>query len=119
MDGGSPFSYALLRVVPSVERGERLNVGVVLFSRRHRFLGHRVHVDAARLRALAPGFDAAELARHLQALVDGLPHLEPSERFHWLAAPSSTIIQPSQVHTGLTEDPEATLDKLYAELVLA
>ena len=113
------YSYALLRVVPDLQRGERLNVGVVLFSRRHRFLGHRVHVDAARLRAVAPELDAAELARHLQALVEGLPDLEPSERFHWLAAPSSTIIQPSEVHTGLTEDPEATLEKLFAELVLA
>ena len=111
------YSYALLRVVPDLQRGERLNVGVVLFSRRHRFLGVRTHVDAERLRALAPGLDAAELQRHLDALVAGLPELDPSERFHWLAAPSSTIIQPSEVHTGLTDDPGATLERLFAELV--
>jgi hypothetical protein len=111
------YQYALLRVVPDLGRGERLNVGVVLFCRRHRFLGHRLGVDAERLRAIAPQLDAAELERHLRALVEGLPELEPSERFHWLAAPSSTILQPSEVHTGLTEDPAATLDKLFAELV--
>ena len=111
------YSYALLRVVPDLQRGECLNVGVVLFSRRHRFLGARTHVDAARLRALSSSLDATELQRHLDALIAGLPELGPSERFHWLAAPSSTIIQPSEVHTGLTEDPQATLDKLFAELV--
>ena len=111
------YSYLLLRVVPDLQRGERLNVGVVLFSRRHRFLGCRTHVDPARLSALAPALDAAEIERHLEALVASLPDLEPSERFHWLAAPSSTIIQPSEVHTGLTEDPDATLEKLFAELV--
>ena len=111
------YSYALLRVVPDLQRGERLNVGVVLFSRRHGFLGHRTRVDRERLAAIAPELDAEELERHLAALLAGLPDLEPSERFHWLAAPSSTILQPSEVHTGLTDDPEATLDRLFAELV--
>lgn len=111
------YSYTLLRVVPDIARGERLNVGVVLFCRRHRFLGARTAVDPARLAAIAPELDPAELSRHLEALVAGMPALEPSERFHWLAAPSSTIIQPSEVHTGLTDDPQATLDRLFAELV--
>jgi len=111
------YQYALLRVVPDIQRGERLNVGVVLFSRRHGFLGTRVRVDAPRLRAIAPELDAAELEQHLRALVEGPPQLDDSERFHWLAAPSSTIIQPSDVHTGITDDPEATLERLFRELV--
>jgi hypothetical protein len=111
------YQYALLRVVPDIARGERLNVGVILHCRRRGFLDARVRVDPVRLRALAPGLDAAELEAHLRALLEALPELEPSERFHWLAAPSSTIIQPSEVHTGLTEDPAATLERLFSELV--
>lgn len=122
----SPFSYAVLRVVPRVERGERFNAGVVLFCRQRDFLGARVGLDERRLAALAPGVSGGEVRGHLEALVrvaagsrDGgaLAKLPPSERFGWLVAPSSTIIQPSEVHTGLTSDPEATLDALFAELV--
>ncbi|HEY3020329.1 MAG TPA: DUF3037 domain-containing protein [Solirubrobacteraceae bacterium] len=120
------FQYALLRVVPHVERGERINAGVVLFCRRGRFLAARVALDRARLAALAPDVDADGIERHLQTLVriaDGDPQggpiaaLEQSERFHWLVAPSSTIVQPSAVHTGLCDDPAATLDRLFEELV--
>jgi hypothetical protein len=123
----SPFSYLILRVVPSVERGERVNVGVVLFCRQRGFLGARVTVDPERLAALGvTGLDLDGLADHLAALVrvaEGAPDagpvaaLEPSERFGWLAAPSSTIVQPSAVHTGLCDDPEAMLDSLHARLV--
>jgi hypothetical protein len=122
----SPFSYLILRVVPSVERGERLNVGVVLFCRQLGFLGARVALDEERLAALAPGLAAAEVGEHLAALVrvaEGDPEggpiaaLEPSERFGWLAAPSSTIIQASEVHTGLCQDPPAMLDALFTRLV--
>jgi hypothetical protein len=122
----TPFSYLILRVVPSVERGERFNVGVVLFCRQLGFLGARVALDEGRLAALAPGVAVAELGEHLAALVrvaDGDPGagpiaaLEPSERFGWLAAPSSTIVQPSEVHTGLCHDPPAMLDALFARLV--
>jgi hypothetical protein len=122
----TPFTYTILRVVPSVERGEQLNVGVVLFCRQRGFLGARVGVDEDRLRALAPGLDRPELAAHLQGLVrvaEGNPAagaiatLPASERFGWLAAPSSTLIQASPVHTGLSEDPEATLDGLFARVV--
>jgi hypothetical protein len=121
-----PFSYAVLRVVPRVERGERFNAGVVLFCRQRGFLGAKVALDEARLRALAPGTSAADVRGHLEALVrlaDGDPgcgpiaHMPQSERFGWLVAPSSTIIQPSEVHTGLSDDPKATLDALFAELV--
>jgi hypothetical protein len=122
----SPFAYAILRLVPRVERGERFNVGVVLFCRQLGFLGVRVGLDEARLHALAPGVDAAEVREHLDALVKlaqgdpaagAIAALPPSERFGWLVAPSSTIIQPSEVHTGLCGDPLATLDALFDKLV--
>ena len=89
-----PFDYAVVRVVPRVERGERFNAGVVLFCRRRGFLAARVDLDERRLQALAP-----------------------SERFGWLVAPSSTIIQPSPVHTGVCDDPQTMLDRLFDELV--
>jgi hypothetical protein len=122
----SPFSYLILRVVPSVERGERFNVGVVLFCRQLGFLGARVDLDEARLGTLYPDLAVSDLKAHLDALVrvvQGAPEAGPiaalpqSERFGWLAAPSSTIVQASEVHTGLCADPEATLDGLFARLV--
>jgi hypothetical protein len=121
------FQYAILRVVPSVERGERLNVGVALLCPERRFVGARVALDEARLAALAPGLDAAAVREALDAIVavaDGDPtagplaRLSPSERFGWLAAASSTVIQPSAIHTGLSEDPRRTLEHLFATLVL-
>ena len=124
--GLSPFSYAILRVVPRVERGERFNAGVVLFCRQRQFLGAKVTLDARRLSALAPDASAEEVRAHLDVLVRvarGDPECGPiarlpqSERFGWLVAPSSTIIQPSEVHTGLSGDPEATLGDLFSELV--
>jgi len=122
----SPFSYAILRVVPSVERGERLNVGVVLFCRQRSFLGARVALEPDRLARLAPGLALPELEAHLLALVrvaEGVADAGPiaalpqSDRFGWLAAPSSTVVQASEVHTGLCEDPAATLDGLLERLV--
>jgi len=124
--GREDFQYSILRVVPRVERGECLNAGVVLFCRRLDFLGARTSLDDAALAALAPDSDAGEVRAHLDALeriaagaADGGPiaALEPSERFHWLTAPSSTIVQASPVHTGLTSDPAAELDHLYERLV--
>ncbi len=128
-DSGSarkPFAYALLRLVPRAERGERLNVGIVLYSRHHDFLGMRTHVDGTRLAALDPQLDPGPVRARLDALrsvvcgeADGgaLAELPASERFGWIVAPASTIIQASEVHTGLTRDPVATLDRLFAELV--
>ena len=122
----NPFSYAIIRVVPRVERGERLNAGVVLHSRQHRFLAARVGLDEARLRAIAPDLDPAAVCAHLAAIeriaagdpaAGPIAALDPSERFGWIVAPSSTMIQPSRVHTGLTDDPAATLEKIYSELV--
>lgn len=123
---GSPFSYAILRVVPRVERGERLNAGVVVFCRPLDFLGARTHLDPGRLRALAPDLDPEEVAPHLLAVervaagdpaAGPIARLDTTERFHWLTAPSSTVVQPSEVHTGLCEDPAEQLDRLFDELV--
>ncbi len=122
----SPFSYAILRVVPRIERGERFNAGVVVFCRQLGFLGAKVALDEQRLAALAPAARADEVLAHLEALVNvaagepgagAIAELPPSERFGWLVAPSSTIIQPSEVHTGLTDDPVATLEALFREMV--
>ena len=122
----SVFQYAIVRVVPRVERGECLNVGIVLLCRPRRYLGARILLDEARLAALAPGLDPATLRPHLEAIervAAGDPTAGPiarlgnAERFHWLVAPASTIIQPSEVHTGLCQDPAAELDHLVATLV--
>ena len=122
----SPFQYAMVRVVPDVERGECLNAGVIVFCRPRRFLAARMALDTGRLRALAPGVDLAAVQAHLDAverIAAGDPAAGPiavlpaSERFHGLVAPASTIIQPSPVHTGLTDDPEGELDRLLRRLV--
>lgn len=124
--GRHPFEYAVVRVVPRVERGEALNAGIVLMCRPRRFLGARVELDERVLVALAPDCDPGAVREHLESIA-GIAAGEPDagpiarlsqpERFHWLVAPSSTIIQPSEVHTGLTADPEATLEHLFRTLV--
>jgi hypothetical protein len=115
------YSYAIVRVVPRVERGECVNVGVVLFSRERRHLAASMDLDRARLRALAPDLDLALVERHLTTFLvvaDGQPEggpvadLPPAERFHWLTAPRSTIIQTSPTHVGRTSDLAAELDRL-------
>lgn len=120
------YSYALVRVVPHVERGECINVGVVLFARTRRFLAARVALDRARLRALAPDADLPLIERHLDnflAICAGDPAggplaaLPPSERFHWLTAPRSTIIQTSPVHVGRCDDPATALEDLLDRYV--
>jgi hypothetical protein len=122
----SPFSYLVLRVVPSAVRGERINVGVVVFCRQRGFLGARVTLDQAKLRALGATVDEDALAEHLAGLVavaEGgaaagpIGALAASERFGWLAAPSSTVVEPSEVHTGLCTDPALTLRELHDRLV--
>ena len=121
-----PFQYAIVRVVPRVERGECLNAGVVLLCRPRAFLAARVGLDRDRLRAIAPDVDPTTIESHLAAFeriargdVDAGPiaGLVRGERFHWLVAPSSTVIQPSEVHTGLCEDPVAELEHLFDQLV--
>jgi hypothetical protein len=121
-----PFQYATLRVVPDVERGERVNAGVVLLCRPARFLDALVELDDALVGRLAPDL-AIGPVRELLALVPRLcagdtsagpiARLELAERFHWIVAPSSTMVQPSAVHTGVTHDPAATLEALHRRLV--
>ena len=122
------FEYAVLRVAPRVERGELVNVGVVLFCRTRRFLGVRVELgdrQSAALRVLAPAVDLDAVRSHLasiEAIVAGEPSagpiaaLDAPERFRWVTSPSSTVIQPSDVHGGMTDDPAASLAELYETL---
>jgi hypothetical protein len=120
------YSYAIIRVVPRVERGEFLNVGVVLFAREQDFLGARIEADAQRLLGFASNLDFAAVERHLatfQAITDGLPAGGPiaalprPERFHWLVSPRSTMIQTSPVHVGRNADAGRALEELMEEFV--
>jgi hypothetical protein len=122
----SSFDYAVVRVVPRVERQEFLNAGVILFCLERDFLQARVAVGEARLRALWPETDVALVRQHLEAIPricaggpDGGPiaRLSLRERFHWLVAPRSTILQVSPVHSGLSESPERTLEELFRKMV--
>ena len=124
---GKPFEYAVLKVVPRVERGECINAGVVLYCQAERFLGARVHLDPARLKVLDPGVDLEAVQAHLEAVrsvcaggpeAGAVGRLSLRERFGWLVAPRSTVVQPSPVHTGLTDDPEAELERLLRSMVL-
>ena len=126
MSDRKPFQYAALRIIPRVERGEAVNAGVVLFCRPLRFLGARTHLDEPLLAALAPRCDATEvnaLLRTIEHIAHGesqggaIAALPQSERFHWLVAPASTIVQAGPVHTGLTTDPQLELDRLFTKLV--
>lgn len=127
MNARDSYDYALIRVVPSVERGECINVGVILFCPTRSFLGAVVHLDEQRLSAFAPQLDLDELRRHLEEIprickggkeAGSLGQLSLSERFHWLVSPRSTIIQPSPVHSGICHDPEKALDHLLKTMVL-
>ncbi|HEV7664561.1 MAG TPA: DUF3037 domain-containing protein [Chloroflexota bacterium] len=120
------YSYATVRVVPRVERGEFLNVGVVLFAREQEFLGATIELDERRLKSLSPGVDVAAVERHLATFlgicrgdVSGGPiaALPAPERFHWLVAPRSTMIQTSPVHDGRSADPAQALNELLVEFV--
>lgn len=128
MPGDSPFSYAVYRLVPRLERGERINVGVVVFCRPLQYLAARTALDEARARTLWPELDLDSVRPHLAAIeriAAGDPAggpiaaLDTTARFHWLVSPSSTIIQPSRVHTGICVEPGAQLEKLFRELVSA
>lgn len=120
------YDYAIIRVVPRVERGERINVGVILFCRTLGFLGALIHVDEARLLALAPDIDLEMVREQLEtftlvcagkAETGSIGQMSPSERFHWLVSPRSTIIQTSPVHCGLSCNPEAALQHLLQTMV--
>lgn len=127
MPARHPFEYALLQIVPRVDRGERINAGVMLWCSATAFLDARCELDVAKLRAIDPGADADAIRGHLAAMCAecrGEPGTGPigtlpkRERFLMLAAPRSTVIQPAPVHTGLCEDPEAMLGALFVRLVV-
>jgi hypothetical protein len=121
-----PFSYATLRVVPDIEREEFLNAGLIVFCRPRRFLRARSALDRSALTALAGDCDADALEEQLrlveriaggEADAGPIAALEPSERFHWLTTPRSTLVQPGPIHAGVTEDPDATFEHLFRVLV--
>jgi hypothetical protein len=122
----SSFDYAILRIVPRVEREERINAGVILFCLERDFLQARVEIDEARLRVLWPATDIDLVRQHLEAIpricagnpdAGPIARLSQRERFHWLVSPRSTMIQVSPVHSGLSEQPERTLDELFRRMV--
>lgn len=121
-----PFDYALIRVVPRVDRGECLNAGVILYCLQRDFLAARTLLQPERLLALDPGIDLEQVRGHLEALErvaagsdDGGPiaRLPQKERFHWLVAPRSTVVQVSAVHAGLCDSPEQALERLVESMV--
>ena len=118
-----PYEYAVIQAVPRIERGELINVGVLLYCQRYDFLQARTHLDADRLRALDPGADAGAVGAALRSWEDtcggaGAAHgMKQGERFRWLVAPRSTILRAGPVHMGLAADPAAELDRLTTLLV--
>ena len=124
----SSYDYAIVRVVPRVEREEFINAGVILSCPAQAFLGARIELDERRLLALDAGVDIEEVRANLASIplicAGGAPagaigKLSPRERFHWLVAPRSTIIQTSPVHSGRCQDPRAALDHLVQTMVKA
>jgi DUF3037 family protein len=122
----SSFDYAVVRVVPRVERGEFINAGVIVFCLEHRYLEARVQVDEVRLKALWPEIDVELVRKHLEAIpkicagdesAGPIAKLSQRERFHWLVSPRSTMIQVSPVHTGLCEEPGTTVEQLSRRLL--
>ena len=120
------YDYAIVRLVPRVERGETVNVGVILSCPERDYLAARIELDVPRLQALDAGFDVETARAHLEAIpricrggpeAGALGELPARARFHWLVAPRSTVIQVSPVHTGRTDDPGAALERLVETLV--
>jgi hypothetical protein len=120
------FDYAIIRVVPRVERQEFINAGVVIFCLEKRYLAARIHLDEGRLKALWPEVDVELVREHLKAIerisagdstAGPIALLSQRERFHWLTAPRSTIIQPSPVHTGLCESTDDLPERLEKQLL--
>ncbi|MGW5693207.1 DUF3037 domain-containing protein [Streptomyces asiaticus] len=125
-NGRDVFEYAVLRVVPRVERGEQINAGVVVYCRATSFVAARVHLDEDRLRALDPTADVPAVRAALRAVecvcgggerAGQAAGEDTGRRFRWLVAPRSTVVQPGPVHTGLTADAEAEVERLLELLV--
>ena len=126
MPDQSSFDYAIVRIVPEVEREEFINAGVILRCRERRFLAARVDLDRERLRVLAPGLDLEMVQAELDLIplvcaggptAGPLGELSQAERFRWLTSPRSTTVQVSPVHCGLCDDPQAELDDLFRKMV--
>jgi hypothetical protein len=126
MHAPNSYDYALIRLVPSVERGECLNVGVILFGRTLGFLGARIHLNATRALAMSLDLDLAAIQQQLDSIMlickggpeaGDLGKMSQSERFQWLVSPRSTVIQISPVHEGVGDDPEAALEHLLKTMV--
>ena len=116
------FEYAVVRVVPRIERGESINVGVIVYSKSFKFLKTRIELNEARLKALAPDTDITAVRGALSAFERAcregpLAEQTLGERFRWLTAPRSAIVQPGPVHAGITTSPSADLDRLFTTLV--
>lgn len=120
------YDYVVVRIVPRPERGESVNVGVILFSREANFLDGVIDPDWDRIAALHPEIDRDEVARqlrHLEQVVRGddsggpIARLSPSQRFHWLSGPRSTVVQVSPMHSGLCNDPGESLEHLADTMV--
>lgn len=116
-----PFEYAVLRVIPRVERGEMINAGVLLYCQRRDYLGARILLNEQRLIALDPAADLASVRTALESLSEFCDSSDTTmtlgRRFRWLTAPRSTIVQPGPVHSGISADPAAELDRLLDLLV--
>ena len=120
------FDYAVIRIVPRVERSEFINAGVIVFARTQKYLDARIAFDPNRLAALFPTADIAEIEQHLQQVpkicaggkaAGPIGELPQHERWHWLVAPKSTVIQTSEVHSGICTDPADELEHLMKTLV--
>ena len=121
------FDYAVVRIVPAVEREEFFNAGVILFCPEQRFLEARLHLDRKKLNAFASKLDPEDIRLRLEAIekicvgdpsAGAIARLEQRSRFHWLIAPRSTVVQVSPVHSGICEEPGSTLERLFQEQVL-
>ena len=127
MPGKHLFEYAVVRVVPRVEREEFVNVGIVLYSKQQRYLKARFHINKERLLTLCPTLDIDDVQAYLTAFekitsgtADGGPiaKLDPPSRFRWLTATRSTVVQASKIHPGMCDDLDKALEKLFVQLVV-
>jgi hypothetical protein len=122
MPGLHSYDYAFIRVVPHIDRGEFVNVGVILFCRTLRYLDAKIQLNEAKVLALAPPFDMAQLQTHLGFIPricagqGPIGQLGQAESFHWLVAPHDTVIQTSPVHSGLCSDPAVALEHLVEQI---
>jgi len=128
MPAAASFDYALMRVVPRVERQEFINAGVVVYCPERQFLGARIRLNRDRLVALWPDVDVALVEQHLEAIericagdpaAGAIAKMSQRERFHWLTSPRSTIVQPSPVHTGICHETDGLLDRLEKQFLMA